>query len=127
MREKNKIRSFTDLDAWKQAHQLVLMVYKITKVFPRDETFSLTSQIRRAALSIVSNIAEGFSRQTYSDKIHFYIMAQGSNTELQSQLLVAKDLGYTQGTDFSQLAEQSIRVHKLINGLIKKSRSIRDS
>ena len=119
-----KIRSFTDLDAWKEGHKLVLMVYEATKKFPKEETFGLVSQTRRCAVSITSNVAEGFSRQSYKEKLQFYSIAQGSVTELQNQILIARDVGYIQGGDFSSIAEQTVKVHKIINGLIKKSRSI---
>ena len=120
--EVQKIKSFTDLDTWKEAHKLVLMIYKTTKTFPKEELFGLTSQMRRAAVSITSNIAEGFSRQSYSEKIQFYSIAQGSTTELQNQLLIAKDVGYLTQKDFDEIASQSVIVHKLLNGLIKKSK-----
>lgn len=116
---KQKIKSFTDLETWKEGHKLVLIIYKITKDFPKEEMFGLTSQLRRAAISIVSNIAEGFSRNGQKEKIQFYYIAKGSNTEIQSQLLVAKDLGYLKDKDFGKIAEQSIKVNKLISGLIK--------
>ncbi len=122
-----KIKTFTDLNAWKKAHKLVLTIYKITKDFPKEEIFGLINQMRRAAVSITSNIAEGFSRQSYSEKVQFYSIAQGSNTELQNQLLVAKDIGYLNTRDFNEVVRQSIEAHKLLNGLIKKSKSIRDS
>jgi four helix bundle protein len=125
--EYRKIKSFTDLDTWKEAHKLVLEVYKITENFPKKEIFGLTNQMRRAAVSITSNIAEGFSRQSYAEKIRFYYMSQGSTTELQNQLLIVKDVGYLKQIDFDEIASQSVRVHKLLNGLIKKSKSIRDS
>jgi len=76
---EKKIKSFTDLNAWREAHKLALIVYKITKDFPKEEMFGLTSQMRRAVVSITSNIAEGFSRQSYSEKVQFYSIAQGSN------------------------------------------------
>ncbi|MCK4592375.1 four helix bundle protein [Candidatus Parcubacteria bacterium] len=113
------MKSFTDLEAWKESHKLVLMVYKATKDFPKEEMFGLTSQLRRAAISIVSNIAEGFSRQGAKEKIQFYYISKSSNTEVQSQLLVAKDLKYLTEEDFSNIAEQSIKANKLISGLIK--------
>jgi four helix bundle protein len=78
-----KIKEFTDLIAWQEAHKLVLQIYELTKEFPKDELFGLTSQIRRSAISITSNIAEGFGRQKYGEKIQFYYIAQGSITELK--------------------------------------------
>lgn len=120
---ENKIKSFTDLNAWKESHKLVLVIYKITKEFPKEEVYGLTSQLRRCAISISSNIAEGFSRQSFKDKANFYSIALGSVTELQNQLLVAKDVGYLKSEIFNQIANQSVAVHKLINGLIKYSRS----
>ncbi len=76
--EHKKIRSFTDLVAWQEGHKLVLSVYILTKSFPQEELYSLTNQLRRAVVSITSNIAEGFNRKTLNDKSHFYIMAHGS-------------------------------------------------
>ncbi|NMC51801.1 four helix bundle protein [Candidatus Kuenenbacteria bacterium] len=121
--ENTKITKFTDLNAWKEAHKLVLLIYKITKDFPKEEIYGLTSQLRRCAISISSNIAEGFSRQSFKDKANFDSMALGSTTELQNQILVAKDVGYITAEKFNQIADQTIIVHKLINGLIKYSRS----
>jgi four helix bundle protein len=120
--ETQKIKSFTDLVAWQEAHSLTLMIYCVTKAFPEDERFGLTSQMRRASVSMTSNIAEGFSRYTYADKGHFYSMALGSNTELQNQMLLAKDLSYLNEGKFKELAYQSVMVNKLLNGLIKKSK-----
>lgn len=117
MQKKKKIKSFTDLYAWQEAHKLVLIVYKETESFPQKEIFCLTQQMRRAVISITSNIAEGFSRQTNKEKYQFYSMALGSVTELQNQLLVAKDVGYLGKEIFSKLADQTVIVHKLINGL----------
>ena len=120
---KEKITSFTMLIAWKKAHSLVLGVYKATESFPANEQFGLTSQIRRAVISITSNIAEGFSRHTLADKSHFYSMALGSSTEVQNQLLAARDLKFLDNTVFNELAAISIEVNKLINGLIKSLRA----
>jgi len=114
-----KIRSFRDLDAWKEGHRLVLEIYKTTKSFPKEEMFGLSNQLRRSAVSITSNIAEGFSRKSLKEKIQFYSMAKASNTELQNQLLIARDVGYLNEEKFKQLEEQSIRVNKLISGLIR--------
>ena len=86
-----KIKSFTDLYAWQEGHKLVIMVYKVTKSFPKEEVFGMVSQMRRCVISITSNIAEGFSRNTTKDKVQFYCIAHGSLTELQNQLLAARD------------------------------------
>ena len=122
--EKKKIKSFTDLDAWKEGHKLVLMIYRITKGFPKEELFGLVSQMGRCAVSITSNIAEGFSRRSYKEKAQFYSVALGSITELQNQLLIAKDVGYVNGSNFQDIAEQAIKVHKIVNGLIKSSKAL---
>lgn len=123
-----KIKSFTDLDAWKEGHKLALQVYQLTKNFPKDEQFGLTAQLRRAVVSHTSNIAEGFSRASWREKVQFYATALGSLTEIQNQLLLAKDIGYISKTDFDVIAKQTIVVNKLTNGLIKKSKSmIQDS
>lgn len=122
MEQKKKIQSFTDLEVWQEAHKLVLLVYELTKNFPREETFGLISQLRRAAVSITSNIAEGFSRFSYKEKIQFYSMALGSLTESQNQLLIARDIGYLKQDYFDKVAQQSIAVHRLLNAFIKKSR-----
>jgi len=120
--EKDKIRSFTDLDAWKEGHKLVLMTYEMTKSFPKEEIFGLTSQMRRCAVSITSNIAEGFSRRSYKEKIQFYSISLGSVTELQNQFLVARDVNYIKEDNFQRIAEKSVKVHKITNGLIKSSK-----
>ena len=117
-----KIRSFTDLNAWREGHKLALMVYKATDTFPKKETFSLVDQMRRCAVSITSNIAEGFSRRGRKEKIQFYSMSLGSLTELQNQILIARDVGYLENNLVKNLADQSIIVHKLTNGLIKGTR-----
>jgi four helix bundle protein len=120
----NKIRSFTDLNAWKEGHKLVLEVYKITQKFPREEQFGLINQLRRAVVSFTSNIAEGFSRNSYKEKMQFYSMALGSLTEVQNQLLVARDVGYLSEEEFDKIAETAVIISKITNGLIKKSKSI---
>ena len=119
----DKIVKFTDLNAWKESHKLVLGVYKLTKTFPSHEQFALTSQMRRAVVSISSNVAEGFSRHTKADKLHFYTMSHGSLTEIQNQLLVSRDVGYASVNDIQVLADQTITVDKLLNGLMKALRA----
>ncbi len=123
MEERKKIRSFKDLEAWRHGHILVLSIYRITKLYPRDEQFGITNQMRRAAVSITSNIAEGFSRQTFKEKYQFYSIALGSLTELQNQLLISKDIGYLSEPDFQKIDEQSLFTLKLIRGLLKYAKN----
>jgi four helix bundle protein len=113
-----KIQNFTDLVAWKQSHLLVLEIYKILRLFPRYELHALTDQMRRCVISITSNVAEGFSRQGKKEKLQFYYMSKGSLTELQNQLLIARDVGYIDNITFQKLAKQTIEASKLITGLI---------
>jgi four helix bundle protein len=120
--EAGKIVSFTDLNAWQKGHALVLRVYKLTKNFPDEEKFALTNQIRRAAVSITSNIAEGFTRTSSPDRVHFYTIAHASLTEVQNQLLIARDVHYIDQNDFKLLASHAITVHKLLTGLIKATK-----
>lgn len=121
---KKTIKSFTDLVAWKEAHTIVLDVYRITKNFPREELFGLTNQLRRAVVSITSNVAESFSRNSYKEKVRFYSMSLGSLTEAQNQLLIAKDIEYIPKTEFEKLNEKIFLASKLLNGLIKKSKTL---
>lgn len=116
------IQSFKDLDAWKEAHQVVLLIYRVTKLFPKDELFGLVSQMRRAVVSITSNIAEGFCRQSYKEKVQFYSIALGSVSELQNQIQIVFDIQYISKDAFSDLDTRLLKVHKIINGLIRSSR-----
>ncbi len=115
----DKIKQFTDLFAWKESYKLVLLIYKYTDNFPQKEVYALVSQMRRAAVSIASNIAEGFSRRTRKEKIQFYFMALGSLTETQNQIIIAKGINYLNKNEFYLLNEQTIITQRLINGLIK--------
>ena len=121
--DSRSIKEFTDLKTWQESHKLVLAVYKETKKFPKDELFALTSQMRRAAVSITSNIAEGFGRHSYKEKVQFYYLAQGSLTELKNQLLTARDIGYIPDAVYTHLSHQANAAHQLLQGLIKKSKS----
>jgi four helix bundle protein len=118
-----KIRSFTDLYAWQEAHKLVLIIYRTTEKFPPKEIFGLTAQMRRAAISVTSNIAEGFSRVTAKDKRQFYSMAQSSLAELENQLIISRDIGYITGVKFKEIFEQVTVVNKLLNGLKRIGRA----
>ncbi len=123
MIQESKIREFTDLLAWQEAHKLVLLVYSATKIFPQDELFGLTNQMRRASVSITSNIAEGFGRQSYKEKVQFFYIAHGSLTELKNQLFIARDLTYISLPEFAKIEGQLTLAHRLLQGLLKKSKS----
>lgn len=116
--ENHKIKNFTDLIAWQKAHAFVLKIYQCTRHFPADERYGLVSQMRRAAVSITSNIAEGFGRRTNPDKRQFYTIAGGSITEVQSQLYIARDLDLIQAAESAELHNDAENVYKLVNGLI---------
>ncbi|KKQ76019.1 MAG: 23S ribosomal protein [Candidatus Woesebacteria bacterium GW2011_GWA1_38_8] len=115
------IKKFTDLDAWKEEHKLTILVYKYTEMFPKSETFGLTSQIRRAVVSIESCIAEGFSRYHYKDRLNFYFDSRGSLAEVQTQSIVAKDLGYLSEDRFTEIAAQSDKVGIILGGLVRST------
>lgn len=120
-----KIKSFTQLYAWKEGHKLLLLIYKLTnEKFPKEELFGLTNQIRRAVISFTSNIAEGFSRNSFKEKVQFYSTALGSLTEVQNQLLIARDLRYITSEEFKDLAQITVTINKLTKGLIKKSKTM---
>ena len=117
------IKSFTDLYAWREGHGLVMMVYKVTASFPKPELYGLVSQLRRSAVSITSNIAEGFGRRSYREKVRFYTIALGSLIELQNQSIIAKDVGFIKVATFDTIDAQTTKVRKLIIGLVKSSKS----
>lgn len=125
--EDNKIKSFTDLHTWQEGHKLVIAIYQATKSFPVEENYGLRSQMQRAAVSITSNIAEGFSRRSLTDQRHFYTIAKGSLTEIQNQLLIARDVGYIEVNLFENIAKQSISVQNLLIGLIRSSHKLERS
>ena len=103
---KEKAKTFTDLIVWQQAHQFVLAVYRLTKAFPKEETYGLTSQFRRAAVSIAANIAEGFRKRGVPDKLRFFNIAQGSLAECRYYVILTHDLGYGDINDLSVFIEK---------------------
>ncbi len=112
-------RHFTEMPVWQKAHEVVLRVYKLTASFPESEKYALTSQMRRAAVSITSNIAEAFGRQTGKDKTRFYIHARGSCYEVQSQAYVARDVGYMTPTDCTKLNQSLGEIIHDLNKIMK--------
>ena len=99
----------------------MLEIYKIK--FPREEKYSLSDQIRRASVSITSNIAEGFGRQTLKEKVQFYYQAHGSLVEVKNQLIIARDVGYLSKESYESLEEQLGKAHRLLLGFINKTKS----
>jgi four helix bundle protein len=121
------IKNFTDLEAWKEAHKLTLLIYKYTTDFPKSEVFGLRSQLRRSAISVESCIAEGFSRYHYKDRNSFYYRSRGSLAEVQSQAITSKDLGYFTEEQFKEIMEQSEKAGVVLNGLIKSTGKLANS
>lgn len=115
----SKIERFEDIKAWQQARSLVKEVYQATGEGKFAKDFSLKDQIRRAAVSVISNIAEGFSRQTDKEFVQFLHIAKGSTSEVQSQLYVALDLRYISQEGFDNLYKQADEVGRLIFGFIR--------
>lgn len=110
--------SYRDLIVWQKSYKLVLLIYSITKKFPREEVFGLTSQIRRAAVSIPSNIAEGNTRLSKKDHVQFIRIAYGSGAELETQLSLAKDLEYISEKDYTRVYEALEEIMRMLNALI---------
>jgi four helix bundle protein len=116
MIERPRAKTFQDLIVWQKAHQFVLDIYRLTENFPDREIYGLTSQLRRAAVSIPANIVEGFKKKGPSDKVRFMNIAQGSLEESRYYLILARDLGYI---DSSDLMDQIEEVSKLLDGYQK--------
>lgn len=110
-----EIKTFQQLTAWQEAHKLVLMVYRVTKDFPSKERYGPVSQMRRAAVSIPANIAEGFKRRGIQEKVHFYNISEGSLEELKYFGILSGDLNYLPSN--AELMTQSETVGRLLNGL----------
>lgn len=104
---------------WQKSHSLVIETYKFTKSFPSSEKFGLTDQIRRSAVSITSNIAEGFGRGSDKDKSRFLMIARGSANELLNQYIIARDLGFIDESTLDDFEGKLVEVQKMISGLIK--------
>ena len=115
----SEIKSFEDLDVWQKGKLLTLKVYEIASHFPKHEVFGISSQVKRAALSVPANIAEGFGRFHYLDKAKFYLNARGSLYELKSHLLIARELGFIKDgaaeDSFDLINQLSLQVNNLIN------------
>ena len=109
-------RSFQDLEMWRLSHTWVLKIYKVTESFPRHEMFGLTSQLRRAAVSVPANIAEGFRRRSAAEKARFYNISQGSLEECRYYLILANDLGYA---STAELQNELDRIGRIIDSYVR--------
>ncbi|TDX84804.1 four helix bundle protein [Epilithonimonas xixisoli] len=115
---------FKELIVWQKSINLVTEIYRITEKFPSNEIYGLTSQLRRASVSVPSNIAEGNTRRSKADYIQFLRIARGSCSEIETQIIISKNLGFIDNTIFETLSFNIIEISKMINGLIN---SLKDS
>ncbi|MCK4354831.1 four helix bundle protein [Candidatus Parcubacteria bacterium] len=122
--EIKKLQSFKDLNVWQKSSNLAVLVYKITNKFPHSELYGLTNQMRRAVISISSNIAEGFKRNHKKEKLQFYNVAYSSVAELESQIEVSYKLGYLSAQDYQKILSLTVEVSKMTDGLIKSVRKL---
>jgi four helix bundle protein len=116
------MQSYKELLVWQQSMRLVAEVYRVTKLFPREEIYGLTSQLRRSAVSVPSNIAEGQGRASRGEFVQFLCTARGSLFELETQLLIAGQLSYFKPQDGTEISQQLTRVAQLLNALINSLR-----
>lgn len=113
------MRTHKDLEVWIKSVDLVTEIYRITSTFPKVEIFGLSAQIRKAAISIPSNIAEGAARKSFKEFLHFLYISLGSQQELETQLLISKNLMFLSDSDYLHVTSEVETVGKLLNGLIK--------
>ena len=113
------LKNYKELKVWQKAYQLCLETYKITRGFPGDEKYGLTSQMRRAAVSVLSNIAEGYGRKTTRDYVRSLYFAYGSNCELETQISLSGDLGYMKAQEKEMLQRNIEEVERMLKALIK--------
>ena len=116
------LKNYKDLTVWQKAYQLCLEIYKLTKTFPKEEIYGLSSQMRRAAVSIPSNIAEGYGRKTTPEYIQSLYIAYGSICELETQLLLSGDLGYIKEKEMEKIQQDVGDIERMLKALIKSLR-----
>lgn len=114
-----KVKTHKDLDVWRRAIEFTTEIYKITKDFPEDEKYGLVIQIRRASVSIASNIAEGAARHSHKEFMQFLYTALASASEVETQLIISKNLGYLDESDFTKFGSDVNDISKMLFGLIK--------
>jgi len=118
------MKNYFDLDVWIKARELASLCYELTKAFPKEETFGLTLQMRRSAVSIPSNIAEGCGRNTSKDTLQFLFIARGSAYELETQFYIAYDLNYISKEQLNKVLDKITECKKLLNGFINYYQSL---
>jgi four helix bundle protein len=121
----SEIKTFEDLDVWQKGKLLTLKIYEISSHFPKDEVFGIYSQVKRAALSVPANIAEGFGRYHFLDKAKFYLNARGSLYELKSHLLIATELQFIKAAEIADVLQIVEQLSLQINNLINATRRLR--
>lgn len=119
-RNNNTIKTYRDLKVWQRSMQVVTEVYRFTKSFPSDEQYGLTNQIRRSAISVPSNMAEGYGRGTTGDYVRFLRISVGSLYELQTQWQIAQNLGYITKRDFVSIYDETRNIERMLSALIGK-------
>jgi four helix bundle protein len=121
--EEAVVQHFKNLKVWERSHSLTLDIYKLSKIFPREELYGLTSQMRRASVSVGANIAEGACRGGDTDFARFLQIAAGSASELEYHLLLARDLEFLRQADYQRLATQTQEVKRMLAALLHKLRA----
>ncbi len=125
--DRVSVKDFTDLQAWRLARELRKNIYDLTRAFPTDEKHILTAQIRRAALSVTANIAEGFGRFFYQENLQYCRLARGSAYEVRDHLTAALDAGYVSPKEWNRLDALAQRTIQVLNGYIRATRARQDS
>lgn len=113
------MKDFRSLKVWEKAHELTLTIYEVTREFPKHETYGVTSQIQRAAVSVPTNIAEGCGKDSDAELKRYFLIAMGSSSELEYLLLLARDLGYLPAENYQILQSKLIEVRKMLNAFIQ--------
>ena len=119
------MKDFRSLKVWEKAHALTLVTYKLTEQFPKQELYSLTNQVQRAAVSIPANIAEGCGKDSDAELKRYFSIAMGSASELEYLLLLARDLGYLQGSNYQSAQNELVETRKMLNAFIQKLKANR--
>lgn len=117
------LNSYKELIVWQKSFKLSILIYKLTKTFPKDELYALVSQMRRASVSIPSNISEGYSRGHKLEYLQFLRISFGSGAELETQLLIAKEMKYITEEDFNKANDLLIEIQKMLNKMVSNLKS----